>query len=403
MQELSRRTVIGTLLYATGLTSTGLLSACGRSGSGINAQTRTSLLDDIGPLLPPDQNGVRLPQGFSSRIIARSGEQAAPSSSYLWHGAPDGAAIFETESGGWIYASNSEISNGKGGVGALVFDDKGHVRDSYNILSGTNRNCAGGATPWGTWLSCEETEEGLVWECDPKGVKPAVKRPTLGVFNHEAVAVNPNTHILYLTEDRREGLFYRFIPDGMATDGLPDLTAGRLQAAIVDPSNNAVTWADIPDPLARTLPTREQLPNATTFNGGEGIVFYDNVVSFTTKGDDRIWAYQTDHEVISIIYDRATSDNPILSGLDNVTVSQDGELVVSEDGGDLQIVAITATGRLVPLMQLVGHDESEVTGPAFSPDGTRLYFSSQRGTEGSSANGMTFEVTGPFHKSLSQG
>ena len=101
---------------------------------------------------------------------------------------------------------------------------------------------------------------------------------------------------------------------------------------------------------------------------------------------------------MSIIYDYATSQTPILSGVDNVTLSQDGELVISEDGGDLQVIAITASGRLVPLLQLYGDDESEVTGPAFSPDGKRLYFSSQRGTEGSSKDGVTFEVTGPFHR-----
>jgi len=101
---------------------------------------------------------------------------------------------------------------------------------------------------------------------------------------------------------------------------------------------------------------------------------------------------------LSVIYDKETSPNPILSGVDNVTVSQDGELIISEDGGDLQVVAITALGRLLPLAQLVGHDDSEVTGPAFSPDGTRLYFSSQRGTGGTSGDGLTYEITGPFHR-----
>ena len=159
-----------------------------------------------------------------------------------------------------------------------------------------------------------------------------------------------------------------------------------------------MTWADVADPLALDTPTRQQVPTATPFNGGEGIVYYDNTVSFVTKGDNKIWAYQIDHEIMSVIYDHATSETPILSGVDNVTISQDGELVISEDGGDLQIIAVTASGRLVPLVQLVGHDASEVTGPAFSPDGKRLYFSSQRGTEGASRAGITFEVTGPFHR-----
>ena len=391
MQNISRRTVIGTVLYATGLTAIGGLSACGLS------KPKTSLLENIGDLGPPDKNGVRLPEGFTSRIVARSGETVIGTSDYIWHGAPDGAAIFATKSGGWIYTSNSELRDAKGGVGALVFNASGEVIDAYPILTGTTRNCAGGATPWGTWLSCEETHTGLVWECDPWGKRPAIKRPSLGIFNHEAVAVNPDTNILYLTEDRGAGLFYRFIPEKISKARIPDLTSGKLQAATVDPVTNAVTWSDVPDPLGTNQPTHLQIPHATPFKGGEGIVYYDNVVSFVTKGDNRIWAYQTDNEIMSVIYDHATSDNPILSGVDNMTLSQDGELLISEDGGDMQIIAVTATGRLLPLLQIVGHDDSEVTGPAFSPDGTRLYFSSQRGADKSSMGGMTFEVTGPFH------
>lgn len=82
--------------------------------------------------------------------------------------------------------------------------------------------------------------------------------------------------------------------------------------------------------------------------------------------------------------------------MDNIEISADGDLLVAEDGGDMQIVAITPSGSVVPVLQLVGHSSSEVTGPAFDPGRMRLYFSSQRGTTGSSSNGVTFEVTGPF-------
>jgi secreted PhoX family phosphatase len=405
--KFSRRTVIGTGLSASGMSSVGLLSGCGSSNSGsspalplppvqMDPEPR-SLLGNIGPLMAPDENGVMLADGFTSRIVASSGGAPVNSTSFIWHDAPDGGAVFPLDTGEWIYVSNSELGSRRGGASALKFDASGNVVDAYSILSRTNRNCAGGATPWGTWLSCEETSNGIVWECDPLGVTEPIQRPQLGVFNHEAVAVNPNTNILYMTEDRPLGLFYRFIPDGNLANGIPDLSRGQLQAAVVDSSSNAVTWIDISDPLAQTETTRSQASGATTFNGGEGIVVFDNVVSFATKGDNRIWAYQTDNEVLSVIYDRDTAPNPILSGLDNMTLSQDGELVVSEDPGDLQIVAVTASGELVPLMQLVGHEGSEVTGPGFSPDGKRLYFSSQRGTEGSSSSGITFEIQGPFH------
>ena len=200
---------------------------------------------------------------------------------------------------------------------------------------------------------------------------------------------------IYLTEDRSLGLFYRFIPDAANIGGRPDLSSGKLQAAILDESNNTVSWGDVADPSANT---KGQVSGAKTFNGGEGIVFNDNVVSFTTKGDNCIWAYQVDSEVLSIIYDPETAENPILTGVDNVALSQDGELVISEDGGDMQIVAIVEDGRLVPIIQIAGQDGSEITGPAFSPDGKKLYFSSQRGRIGRSSGGLTYEVSRPFHR-----
>jgi secreted PhoX family phosphatase len=89
------------------------------------------------------------------------------------------------------------------------------------------------------------------------------------------------------------------------------------------------------------------------------------------------------------------SAEPVLSGVDNVTVSGPGTVYVAEDGGDMQLVAITAD-RVFPVLQVVGHEQSEITGPAFDPSGTRLYFSSQRGASGSVYSGVTYEVSGPF-------
>lgn len=362
-----------------------------------NSFSAHSRLAQLSPLLPPDTNGLKLPRGFSSRIVARSGQRALKSSDYRWHGAPDGGATFVTKDDGWIYVSNSEIKGSGGGVGALRFDNKGNIVDAYSILKNTSRNCAGGATPWGTWLSCEETDEGIVWECDPYGKKTAIPRPALGVFAHEAVSLDTRTNILYLTEDKRDGCFYRFISASPNLGGIPDLNAGRLEAAIVDPKTSKVDWIEIEDPAAEFEPTRYQSENITAFKGGEGIVYHEGVVSFATKGDNRIWAYDTIRQTISVIYDARTHINPILTGVDNITLSHNGELVVSEDGGDLQIVAITKDGLLKPLVQVIGHRRSELTGPAFSPDGKRLYFSSQRGHTGRSSAGITYEVTGPFH------
>lgn len=164
----------------------------------------TSNIANLGPLGEPDENGVRLPAGFRSRVVARSGDLVG-GSDYIWHEAPDGGATFPTDDHGWIYVSNSEHAfAGSGGVGAIRFSRNGDIVDAYRILDDTLRNCAGGTTPWGTWLSCEEHNNGLTHECDPLGVMEARERPVLGVFKHEAVAVDPVNHHLYLTEPEGE-------------------------------------------------------------------------------------------------------------------------------------------------------------------------------------------------------
>ncbi|MFW5920399.1 MAG: alkaline phosphatase PhoX [Polyangiales bacterium] len=353
-----------------------------------------SLIADIGPLGDPDENGVRLPEGFTSRVIARGGE-VVPGSGYEWHLAADGGAVFATEDGGWIYACNSEVPL-IGGVGAVRFDSSGNIVDAYPMLRETHVNCAGGKTPWHTWLSCEEVANGRVFECDPWGEGAPVVRLALGVFKHEAAAVDPDEGHVYLTEDEGDGCFYRFVPERMNARGNPDLTSGTLQVAVVDGSGG-VTWQDVPDPRYEgDTPTRDQVADATRFDGGEGIWYHDRRVYFSTKGTDRIWELDIDAGRIETIYDAATSPDPILTGVDNVTVSCCGDVLVAEDGGDMQVVAILPSGDLEPLLQVVGQDSSEITGPAFDPSGTRLYFSSQRGGDG--GGGITYEIQGPFHE-----
>ena len=356
------------------------------------------MVDEFAALQPlniADENGVMLPPGYTSRVVAISGETTLETSDYVWHNAPDGGAVFETADGGWIYVSNSELSNGNGGVGAIRFDPFGLIIDSYSILAGTSRNCAGGATPWGTWLSCEENQElGRVFECDPTGTKPALEIPALGRFNHEAVAVDPDNALLYLTEDRNDGLFYRFVSDTLTSEGYPNLASGTLEAAhIVDENNGQIEWRAIPDPQAVSIPTRNQIDQVSTFRGGEGIDYSDGHIYFTTKFDNKVWDYNVQTQQISVFYDATTAPNPLLTGVDNLKVSPLGNILVAEDGGDMQIVVLNPSGDLQPLLQLDGHANSEITGPALSPDGTRLYFSSQRGLDGPSDIGITFEIS----------
>ena len=341
-----------------------------------------------GPLQRPDRNGVLLPRGFRSRVVAVTGT-AVGRSGYTWHSNPDGGAVFPQRDGGWVYTSNSEsLAVQGGGAGALRFDRTGRVVDAYRVLSGTSANCAGGPTPWGTWLSCEEHPLGMVHECDPLGVAPSRPLPALGLFSHEAVTVDPRRKQLYLTEDAGDGRFYRFTPTSY-----PDLTTGALEAMALG-TGGAVSWVPVTSAL---LPQAANRPaGSTAFDGGEGVWFDADHVYFTTKGDNRVWDLDVRHQRCAPIYDAAELGSKApLSGVDNLVVSRSGDIFVAEDGGNLEIVLLTPGREVAPVVRLAGHEGSEITGPAFSPDGKRLYFSSQRGVAGV-GTGVTFEVSGPF-------
>jgi uncharacterized protein len=334
----------------------------------------------------PDRFGVRLPSGYGARLIAASGRFVA-NTGYRWHAYPDGGGTFAAgETGGWFYVSNSEANGNNGGASAIEFDADGKVAGAVRVLDRLKWACAGGVTPWGTWLACEEYRGGYVWEGDPTGAMPPAVRPALGKFVHEAAVVDPVTGFIYQTEDEDRSRLYCFRPDAYG-----DLTSGRLLAASVDASG-LVEWVPVPD----DRPYRGK--DTTAFARLEGAWFDESrrSVFFTTTTDNRVWALDADANRLRVIYDGAVAGGPLFEP-DNITLQPfTGDLFVAEDSDNLEMVRLVESlpgGAWTPsvFLQLVGHDSSEVAGPAFSPDGRRLYFSSQRGVDGK--NGMTFEVT----------
>jgi uncharacterized protein len=347
-----------------------------------------------GPRRAPDANGVRLPKGFRSRIVAR-GEQTVPGTDYRWHIASDGMATFPHKAGGFVLVSNSE--NLDGGASALRIGPDGQVRDAYSILSGTTANCSGGGTPWGTWLSCEEIDDGRVWECDPSGRKKGVVHPAMGIFKHEAAAVDPRERRVYMTEDLIDGGLYRYTPDRWH-----DLSSGLLEIARVG-SGGAVEWIEVPDPSAARESTRRQVPGSTRFKRGEGIWLEGRDLYVATTADDRVHAYDTKSKRIRVVYDGLASASAPLLRVDQLTGTRAGEVFVCEDiaTDEIDIGLIERDGSVSRFLSVTGpqHRGSELTGVVFDPTGTRMYFSSQRAfpkSESVPGPGAIYEITGPF-------
>ncbi len=396
--------------------------------------------DDLGSV----NHQLFAPAGFDVRVVMRAGVNPVTKAAAgtLGHVNPDGGAVYTTEDGGWVYVSNSETT--PGGVGALRFDAQGNVIDYYRICSGTRNNCAGGKTPWGTWITCEEVTGGYAYECDPLG-SPATQRrlDALGARNgREAVAIDPIHHVCYQTLDTSAGKFVRFVSSAEDLEVRPDgftrmrLELGTTQRLYIPPFAELPGYDNtvVPNDAAGSARLRQARPigwvsdtgtNGTNFNGGEGIWYYEipeglrtiptagtvptrGVIFFATKGDNRLWAIDVENDLIELLYDthndqafrnlRNVNGAPgNFNQVDNVVVSPGGDVLVAEDGTAMRL-AILLNGLPAKLLMQITAGNSEICGPAFTPDGSRLYFSSQRGPSGptgTASSGVIYEMTVP--------
>ena len=405
--------------------------ACGRAQHGPAG---------YGALLPDAANLLDLPQGFAYRIISSLGDMMDDGERVP--DAADGMGAFPATGGRIILVRNHEIRAGrsnlvgsaydhwqsggglKGGTTTILYDPaSGRVERQYRSLAGTIRNCAGGVTPWRTWLSCEEDtskaddslgkSHGWVFEvpADLVGRAAPVPLTGLGRFYHEAAAVDPATGIVYLTEDRSDGLFYRFVPrvPGRLAEG------GRLQAlAAVDERDSTrnwterlfatgrperVRWIDMDgvDSPEDDLRKRGYAKGAMLFARGEGIWMGRGEMYFTcTSGGaaklGQVFRYRPsarDGGTLELFFESQRAEQ--MSFGDNLVVAPNGHLLICEDQPgdtvDNHIRGITPQGAAYPFARL--RLPTETAGACFSPDGRTLFVNVYSPTR-------TLAITGPW-------
>lgn len=419
-----------------------------------------------GALLSDPDNVLLLPEGFTYKIISKKGDKM--SDGFFVPGLADGMAAFE-ENGKVILVRNHEISPGDieqgpygpkgellhkmqktkiydfgsgeqigmGGTTNVVFDEKKQeVEKEFLSLTGTYRNCAGGPTPWGTWITCEEAsarageflekDHGYNFEIKASadtGLVTPVPLRAMGRFVHEAVAVDPKTSIVYQTEDDSEGLIYRFIPEEYG-----DMSAGKLQALMIKqqpsrdtrnwkktdapefPANKPVevVWIDVDniDDHDDDLRYRGFDKGAARFARGEGMWYGNDEVYFAcTNGgkenNGQIFKYVpsqyegTDREneapgTLELFIE--SMDSNLMQFADNLTVAPWGDVVVAEDKSEPRLVGITPEGEMYHIAKNIGYP-SEFAGVCFSPSGDTLFVNIQ-------GPGLTVAIQGPWNNRL---
>ena len=401
-----------------------------------------------GPLIPDPNGLLDLPRDFQYRALSRTGDVMSNNS--LVPGGHDGMGAFAGSNGTTILVRNHELSPTsstkvsdrnapvydplcKGGTTTLIIGKDRKLIRHFPSIQGTFRNCAGGVTPWGSWITSEENtstpEEnpGLVSKrhgynfevpANATGAVPPIPLKAMGRFNHEAVAVDPATGIVYETEDRGDGLFYRFIPQkpgNLKAGGILQALAIKGRPSVNTSNNSGITipvgqtleveWVTIddPDPVSDSAPTgtrfQGKAKGAATFTRGEGIWFGNNELYFicTDGGPFRlgqVWRYvpgQSAQDGGTLTLFVESTDKAELENPDNIVVSPFGDLFVCEDGDDDQfVVGITPAGELYQFARNAINDR-ELAGACFSPDGQTMFVNIQ-------TPGITFAIWGPWNR-----
>lgn len=382
--------------------------------------------------LPPGRQNIAymtLPEGFEYSVVSfrdqimRDGNPVP--------GAADGMAAFPGGPGRIHLVRNHELTTSgtptiappgstynpalRGGTTNLVVDNEGHLIEQYGSLAGTERNCAGGPTPWGSWLTCEETfatrngvRHGYVFEVAADGYGDPTPLVGLGRFSHEAAAVDPDTGVVYLTEDRGDSCFYRFVPSEVGNLKSPGiLEALKLSAwptgvhtvrGFLGLLNQplAVEWVsiDVPNPDTDSVRAEGASKGAARFSRGEGCWYGDGLIYFVCSdgGELRagqVFAYDPLADTLTLVVE--STDRALLDAPDNITVAPDGRLYLCEDGsGGDNIVAVDHDGSLAILAQNIWSG-SEWAGACFSPVGNVMFVNMQ-------GDGLTFALKGPWKR-----